>query len=165
MDALLTQLLAVLLKEGLADLDGVAQDGKKVRASAGQSSFRREKSLRGCLEKAQEQVARLAQEREHPDPLKGKRELAARERAAREREERVEEALRQLPQVQAIKERQKRKAGKQRAARVTEASASGGSTTDPQARVMKMPDGGFRPAYPPQAEPPTCLVASSWGCR
>jgi len=87
LDALLTQLLAVLLKEGLADLGGVAQDGKKIRASAGQSSFRREKSLKGCLEKAQEQAQRLAQEREHPDPLKGKRELAARERAAREREE------------------------------------------------------------------------------
>ena len=56
----------------------------------------------------------------------------------------MEEALRQLPQVQAIKERQKRKAGKQRAARVTEARVS---TTDPEARVMKMPDGGFRPAY------------------
>jgi transposase len=54
LDALLSQLLAVLLKEGLADLDGVAQDGKKIRASAGQSSFRREKSLKGCLEKAQE---------------------------------------------------------------------------------------------------------------
>jgi hypothetical protein len=73
-----------------------------------------------------------------------RREQAARERAAREREERVEGALRQLPQVQAVKERQKRKAGKQRAARVTEARVS---TTDPQARVMKMPDGGFRPAY------------------
>jgi hypothetical protein len=46
--------------------------------------------------------------------------------------------------VQAIKERQKRKAGKQRAAKVTEARVS---TTDPEARVMKMPDGGFRPAY------------------
>ena len=144
MDGLLTQLLAVLLKEGLVDLGGVAQDGKKVRASAGQSSFRREKTLKGCLEKAQEQVERLALEREHPDPLKGKREQAARERAAREREDRVEEALRQLPQVQAIKERQKRKAGKQRAARVTEDRVS---TTDPEARVMKMPDGGFRPAY------------------
>jgi len=144
LDELLTQLLAVLLKEGLAALDGVAQDGKKVRASAGQSSFRREKSLKGCLEKAQEQVQRLAREREHPDPLKGKREQAARERAAREREEHVAEALRQLPQVQEIKERQKRKAGKARAARVTEARVS---TTDPEARVMKMPDGGFRPAY------------------
>jgi hypothetical protein len=54
MDGLLTQLLAVLLKEGLVDLHTVAQDGMRVRASAGQSSFRREKSLKGCLEKAQE---------------------------------------------------------------------------------------------------------------
>jgi hypothetical protein len=46
--------------------------------------------------------------------------------------------------VQAVKERQKRKAGKERAAKVTEARVS---TTDPEARVMKMPDGGFRPAY------------------
>jgi transposase len=144
LDELMTQLLAVLLKEGLADLDGVAQDGMRVRASAGQSSFRREKSLKKCLEKAQKQVERLALEREHPDPRKGRREEAARERAAREREERVEEALRQLPQVQAVKERQKRKAGKERAAKVTEARVS---TTDPEARVMKMPDGGFRPAY------------------
>jgi len=83
----MTQLLAVLLKEGLADLDGVAQDGMRVRASAGQSSFRREKSLKKCLEKAQKQVERLALEREHPDPQKGRREEAARERAAREREE------------------------------------------------------------------------------
>jgi hypothetical protein len=73
-----------------------------------------------------------------------RREQGARERAAREREARVAEALRQLPQVQAVKERQKRKAGKQRAARVTEARVS---TTDPEARVMKMPDGGSRPAY------------------
>jgi len=144
LDGLLTQLLAVLLKEGLADLDGAAQDGMRVRAGAGQSSFRREQSLKRCLEKAQKQVERLALEREHPDPQKGKREQAAQERAAREREERVEEALRQLPQVQAVKERQKRKAGKQRAARVTEARVS---STDPEARVMKMPDGGFRPAY------------------
>ena len=46
--------------------------------------------------------------------------------------------------MQAVKERQKRKAGKERAAKVTEARVS---TTDPEARVMKMPDGGFRPAY------------------
>ena len=138
LDSLLTQLVAVLLKEGLVDLKGVAQDGMRVRASAGQSSFRREKTLERCLAEAQEQVERLVKEREHPDPHTGKREQAARERAAREREERVEEALRQLPQVQAVKERQKRKSGKKRASRVTEARVS---TTDPDTRVMKMPDG------------------------
>lgn len=144
LDSLLTQLVAVLLKEGLVGLKGVAQDGVRVRASAGQSSFRRDKTLGRCLAQAQEQVERLAQEREQPALQRTKREQAARERAASEREARVEEALRQLPEVQAVKERQKRKSGKKRGAKVTEARLS---TTDPDARVMKMPDGGFRPAY------------------
>ena len=144
LDHLLTDLVAVLLKEDVVKLKRVAQDGVRVRASAGGGSFRGEKTLKSCLKQAQEQVERLAKEREHPDPLVNRREQAARERAARERVERVTEALRQLPAVQAVKERQQRHAGKKRAAKVTEARVS---TTDPDARVMKMADGGFRPAH------------------
>ena len=123
LDQLLTDLVAVLLKEDVVKLKRVAQDGVRVRASAGEGSFRGEKTLRGCLKQAQEQVERLAEEREHPDPLLNQREQAARERAARERGERVEEALRQLPEVQAVKERQKRHAGKKRAAKAGVAGA------------------------------------------
>jgi hypothetical protein len=47
----------------------------------------------------------------------------------------VDEALAQLPAVEAVKRRGKSKA---------EAKVS---TTDPDARIMKMSDGGFRPAY------------------
>jgi transposase len=144
LDQLLTDLVAVLLKEEVVKLNRVAQDGMRVRASAGEGSFRGEKTLRKCLKQAQKQVERLAEEREHPDPLLNQREQAARERAARERGERAEEALRQLPEVQSVKERQKRHAGKKRAAKVTEARVS---TTDPDARVMKMAGGDFRPAY------------------
>ena len=122
----------------------VAQDGMRVRASAGRGSFRRKARLEECLEAAQARVEGLAQEREHPDTGISRRERAARERAAQERADRVEEALRQLPEVQAVKERQKRHAGKKRAAKVTEARVS---TTDPDARVMKMPGEDFRPAY------------------
>jgi hypothetical protein len=89
-------------------------------------------------------VEHLAQERENPDPGISQREGAARERAARERQQRVEEALRQLPEVQAVKERQAKNAGKARAAKIKEARVS---TTDPDARVMRMPDDGFRPAF------------------
>jgi transposase len=85
LDELLTQIVATLMAQSLVTLVEVAQDGMRVRASAGQSSFRREKSLKGCLEKAQEQVERLAKEREHPDPGVTQRERAARERAAQER--------------------------------------------------------------------------------
>jgi len=144
LDELLTQVLAVLLKAEVVQLKRVAQDGMRVRASAGQASFRRERSLEQCLEEAREQVERVAQVGEHPDPGVSQRERAARERAARERQERVEEALQQLPEVKAAKERQARHAGKVRSANLQEPRVS---TTDPAARKMKMSDGGFRPGY------------------
>ena len=58
-----------------------------------------------------------------------------------ERLARVEEALAELPAVAAAKERlaKKHKAGPAPVPRT--------STTDPEARIMKMSDGGFRPAY------------------
>ena len=144
LDGLLTQIVASLMAEGLVTLQEVAQDGVRVRASAGAGSFRRKGRLEEFLKVAQRQVERLAQEREHSDPGVSRRERAARERAARERLERVEQALAHLPAVQAAKERQAKHAGTARQARLKEARVS---TTDPEARVMKMADGGFRPAY------------------
>ena len=134
LDGLLTDSVAVLMKEGLVDLNRVAQDGVRVRASAGAASFRREKTLKKCLEEAEEQVKQLRQEIDDDPGAGTRRRKASRERAARERKERVEKALEQLPQVKA-----KKKPKKKENARV--------STTDPEARVMKMADGGFRPAY------------------
>lgn len=144
LDELLTQIVATLMAENLVSLGEVAQDGLRVRASAGGGSFRRKGRLEECLEAAQAQVERLAQERERPDPGVSRREQAARERAALERQKRVEQALAQLPAVQAAKERQAQRGGKARQVRLREARVS---TTDPEARVMKMADGGFRPAY------------------
>jgi hypothetical protein len=60
--------------------------------------------------------------------------VAARQRAAEDRRRRVAEALEQMVEVEA-----KKKPAERETARV--------STTDPEARVMKMADGGFRPAY------------------
>jgi transposase len=144
LDELLTQIVATMMATGLVTLKEVAQDGLRVGASAGAGSFRRRATLEKCLEVGGERVERLAKEREQPDPGMSQRERAAGERAARERQERVEEALRQLPEVQAAKERQAKRAGKERAARIKEARTS---TTDPDARIMKMADGGFRPAF------------------
>jgi transposase len=135
LDALMTQVLAVLLRQGLVTLTRVAQDGTRVRASAGASSFRREKSLRACLEAAQAHVERVKQEAEHPPAPGQARAQAAAARAARERAQRVARALAELPKAQATK----RDAAAKAEARV--------STTDPEARVMKMGDGGYRPAY------------------
>ena len=55
LDKLLTDLVAVLLKEDVVKLKSVAQDGVRVRASAGDGSVRGEKILRECLKQAQEQ--------------------------------------------------------------------------------------------------------------
>jgi len=126
--------VAVLLHRGVVTLERVAQDGVRVRASAGAASFRRAASLAACEATAAAQIAALRAELE-ADPTAGeRRRRAARERAARERLGRVEAALAALPEAEA---RARRNGGGE--ARV--------STTDAQARVMKMADGGFRPAY------------------
>jgi transposase len=143
-DDLLTRIVAALLQAGAVTLADVAQDGLRVRASAGAASFRRKATLEDCLAVAQARVEQLNREREHPDPTVTKRQQAARERAARERLARVEAALAALPAVEAAKERQQRTLATGKRERVTEPRAS---TTDPDARIMKMPDGGFRPAY------------------
>jgi len=135
LDRTLSQSIAVLRQEGLVTLERVAQDGMKVRASAGAASFRREATLQEHLAEAQEQVAALKAELESDPHAASQRLQAARQRAARERAERLTQALEQLPLVQA----QKKGAEAKQQARV--------STTDPEARVMKMGDGGFRPAY------------------
>jgi transposase len=135
LDGLLTETLAVLLQAGLVPLTRVAQDGTRVRASAGAASFRREPSLRKCLAAAQAQVQHCRAQDDAAVTQRSARQAAAQARAAQEREARLTQALAHLPVV--------------RAAKTTEAARTEArvSTTDPEARVMKMADGGFRPAY------------------
>jgi transposase len=134
LDDLLTQSVAAMMAEGLVDLNRVAQDGMRVRASAGAASFRRRPTLEEALAQAQEQVDALRQEVEDDPAATDRRRKAAQQRAARERAERVQAALGRLPELEAKKE-----AGERDKARC--------STTDTEATVMKMADGGFRPAY------------------
>jgi len=187
---------------GLVDLARIAQDGVRVRASAGAASFRREETLERLLHEAQlelevlrerfahvpfleqplaaltdpqpsndphesqtpqsepiqtsqptreqevaapieqeEPKATVEKEEKQKKEAAGKREengtlgeMAAQWRHAKERTQRVKEALERMPEKKARKAK-----GKEEEAR--------GSTTDPEARVMKMADGGYRPAY------------------
>lgn len=137
LDALLTKVVATLMVAGAVTLERVAQDGVKVRASAGAPSFRRKASLELCLQEAGNQVAALGKEVHDKPDANDRRRRAARERGARAREERVAEALRQWENV-AVRSKHPED---QRPEKVRV------STTDPDARVMKMPDGGFRPAF------------------
>jgi transposase len=135
LDDLLTQSVALLMVEDLVDLERVAQDGVRVRASAGAASFRRKATLEECLEEAEKRVADLKAELEADPGGTTRRQAAARERAAEDRRQRVAAALKQWPDAAS----KKKKEEQEEKARV--------STTDPEARVMKMPDGGFRPAF------------------
>lgn len=136
MDELLTDNVAALAAVGAIRLERVAQDGMRVRADAGAASFRRQASLQEHLSRAGELVQAIKKQAQD-DPGRAKRQAqAAKLRAAEAREERIRQALEQLPEVAATK---KRNGGKPEDARA--------STTDAEARVMKMGDGGFRPAY------------------
>jgi len=132
LDDLMNQLLDKLNGAGLINWENQAQDGMRVRASAGAASFRREGSLEKGLVEAQSTLAELA-ETEACDQL-SVRQKAAQKRAAREKVERYEAALTEMPAVKAVKKKKEKEK-----ARV--------STTDPLSRVMKMADGGYRPAY------------------
>lgn len=138
LNQLLTESVASLLSAGLIELKRVAQDGMRVRTGAGSSSFRRRATLEECYAEAQQQVQALRAELEESDPAAGnRRQQAARERAAREKAERLQQALEEMTKLEAQKE--SREKGSKANARV--------SMTDPEARKMKMADGGFRPAY------------------
>jgi hypothetical protein len=140
LSTLLTQSVAALIQQGLVDLQEVAQDGLRVRAHAGAQSFRRQASLEDCLAQAEKQVEALRTQCDEDDGAVSRRQQAARARAARERQERIAEALKQRQQ---LAERQAEVA-QEKGAKRKEPRAS---TTDPDARTMKMPDGGFRPGY------------------
>jgi len=138
LDALMTETIGVLLHHNLVSLTRVAQDGMRVRASAGTKSFRREGSLQEHLQAAQEQVERMRQEGDD-DQAGRSRQEAARQRAAQERLARLEAAIAEREKLQQQKDEHPANKGKKKEARA--------SMTDPEARVMKMADGGYRPAY------------------
>lgn len=162
LDGLLAQSVAALVHAGVADLNELAQDGMRVRAAAGSSSFRRRQSLQECLAAAVAQVELLKDDADGADggtaesegadggaalavgPKKAgsarSRSDAARERAAQEKSARVKSALDNLLQLEE-RNADRPPSGQ---ARAPEPRAS---TTDPEARRMRMADGGSRPAY------------------
>lgn len=137
-EELLVMHVASLSAAGVIDLEEVAQDGVRVRASAGAASFRRRKTLEAELAKARAVLERLSRDDDdRPGPTG--RQL----RAAKERAERVAAALAALGEAEKLRAK-RQKTNRQETERQ---KAPRASTTDPEARVMKMADGGFRPAY------------------
>jgi len=139
LDRLLTTSVAALIVEGHLSLNRVAQDGVRIRASAGAKSFRGRGALDRALAEATAQVRALRAELEADPAATSRRVAAARERAASERAERARRALARLPELEARKARPSYRGRKDRPASA--------STSDPEASFMKFADGGVRPAY------------------
>lgn len=145
LDDLLTQSVAILMKRGLVTLKRVAQDGTKVRASAGTSSFRREKSLLEYKKEAEEHLAALQKEIAE-DPTKHVSQIEARrKRTIVERKTKAEEAIKELAILR--KEIEENKAGYTKKEIEKKVENARVSKTDCKARKMKMANSGFSPAY------------------
>jgi transposase len=166
LERLLVDSFTALVRAGVASLDRVAQDGVRVRASAGAASFRRHSTLQECRCEAEKAVHDLRAQLDADPGAASRKQAAARRRAAEDRERRVRAALAVTEELHA---RQQETAHKEteRAAKKAQQDAAldakgeaaepaskkprekepRASTTDAQARVMKMADGGFRPAY------------------
>lgn len=148
LDDLFTQVLAALVGQGLVTVRRVSQDGTRVRACAGAGSFRRGQRLEQLLGQAEAHVAELRSLLDDPEKSAGlsAKRKAARSRAARGRQERIEAALAVLPELAAKQQAALKQAGNGTYGQKLKKNEPRVSTTDPEARVMKMPDGGFAPA-------------------
>lgn len=148
LDDVFTEVIASLVGKGLVKVRRISQDGTRVRASAGASSFRRKVSLEKALEEAREQVAAVRKLLDDPRRSAGlsRREKAARSRAARERQQRVEEAIAQLPELERRQQELSKSLSKKQKMEMAEKRQPRVSTTDGEARRMKMPNGGYQPA-------------------
>lgn len=131
LDQLFIDVLGVLSHKGLITLQRVMHDGTKVKACASDKSFHRKATLQDHLRLAREQVEQMGdpelEELSH-------RVAKARRRALREKQQRLEEALKALEQIEASRSEEEKE--KTRA-----------SSTDPDARVMLQAKGAYGPSY------------------
>ena len=149
LDGLFTRVVASLVGQGLVNVRRVCQDGTRVRAGAGDKSFRRGRTPDELLGEAKAHVESLRALLDDPEKSAAlsSRKKAARRRAADERVVRLEAAVAQLPELRRRQEARAKRLGNGKQGRKQRAKEPRSSTTDADARVMKMPGGGFRPAY------------------
>jgi transposase len=149
LDELFTQVIASLVDKELVSVSRVSQDGVRVRVSAGAGSFRREERLQKLLEDAQRHVEELRRQLECPasSAALSARQRAARQRAAQEKQHRLQQAIAQLPELKRKQAEAVQKAGRGKRGQQIRDKQPRVSTSDAEARVMKMPNGGFNPAW------------------
>ena len=147
LDNLFTQVIASLVEKGLVKVSRISQDGVRVRVGAGAGSFRREERLHKLLEEAQQHVEELRRQLEAPEQMAADKakKVKAQKRRAEEKQKRLEQAMEQLPELKKKQEEAARMAGQGKCGDKIRNKELRVSTTDPEARVLKMPNGGFNP--------------------
>jgi len=145
LDELLTQSVAILMKQGLVELNRVAQDGIRVRANAGKSSFRKEETLRECLQIAAQHLKSLQSDfnKDHSNQLD--QIQVRRKRALEERKLNAEKAIEELEKYR--EEIKKNRAGYSKKEVEKKIEDARVSKTDCEAKKMKMANSGISPAY------------------
>lgn len=143
--AMLQESIALIWKSGVWQPETVAQDGTRVKASAGTGFFKKDATLAEYLKEANQLIAMLEKELEENPGASSAREKAAKQRAARERKERVEQAQAELEKYR--KTRAESNKTNHHAFTEEDSKNLKISITDPECRKMKMGDGGFRAAY------------------
>jgi len=148
LDQLFTQVIACLVEQGVVKVSRISQDGVRVRVGAGAGSFRREEKLQKLLAEAQQHVQELRKELDSPG-VRAKltaRQRAARQRAAEEKQKRLERAIEEFAELKRRQEEAAWRAGQGESGKKIREKQPRVSTTDAEARVMKMSNGGFNPA-------------------
>jgi transposase len=134
LEELFAQFLVLLDAEGVLDLSTILHDGTKIQAVAGRRSYHRRKTLEKRLRAARRLMQELDRRADQePEAMEEKR-AAAQRRAARESVDRIQGALKQLK-----KRETETPPGQHPDLRV--------SDSEPEARKMKQPDGGFALSY------------------
>ena len=149
LDELFTRVIATLVDKELVSVSRISQDGVRVRVSAGGASFHREERLRVLLAESETHVQGVKRQLQEPEKLAARavREKAAQRRVAEDRKKRIAEALEQLPEMERRQQERAQRAGTGRSGNQIRAKALRVSTSDPDARIMKMPHGGYHPAF------------------
>jgi transposase len=137
LDQLLTQVIASLVDQGLVSVSRISQDGVRVRVSAGAASFRREERLRKLLAESREHVEQLRRQVDEPEQLSV---IAA-------RQQRLEQALAQLPEIEKQQRERAERAGHGEYGQEIRKQEPRVSSSDPEARRMRMSNGGYHPAF------------------
>jgi transposase len=148
LDGLFTQVIVSLVDQKLIRVSRISQDGVRIRVSAGGNSFRREERLHQLLEQAREQVVELRRQLEMPaqSAAMTMRQKAMRKRAAEARQQRLEQAIAQLPELKQRQAEAAQRAGRGKCGDKIRAQQPRVSTTDAAMRKMKMAHGGYSPA-------------------